>query len=640
MKKLLMAIFIPIIVILGTPALAATLMYDGSGAEHMPVHLYVQGADAQQMLFEELDSSIADLEDGIAEDMVFNLHQDIINTAIYETFKETNPDYAPGEDCSTPEQCYVIYEPFQIENFDISFKLVGAWVSFYDGASAVDPGRFVLNAYVEVGLEDGFSYKTVLEVHFLFKDDPDYYYLEFDKIQIGRLPIPKAMLASMINAADNNVDSIDLEQQVSEIEFGEFNLDNISYKINKDEILDAMSQGQEQNGEVDAGAKLSQEILSIIFSNQLLEFELVDEEFTLTAGVSQFRSDDDPEFPMYLYDLHDKEMVNGELVIGEFNAELFDPALEIQDMFTEYIFNSALLGGDFKISEKLFNKLIYSGAEGFTELRGTQEIEISETETKVIEFGLKAIWFEFEPTDIYVNALFKIGGIDSKLVIRAENISDNPDELIFEFMEITFGEDELEVDGDFIDIDDLAVFKEVFADLGDVEFGEFNENGDLVISVERLSALMQDGSEEGAVEVASIDMITNAIVLEIIPADPLYQAALDTFQDALSDVFEDSQLTNNLDDVLGITTGEATEEEQAVFDAVTNIQEAILLDPESVDPEDVDDLFENFTELDEETQVEFIETFGELIDPDTLGDFEDIFGAFTDPAPEEETPTE
>ena len=58
MKKLFLAIMIPILFVLGTPALLAAIMYDGSGEDAMPVHLYNEDADAEAMLYAELTSSL------------------------------------------------------------------------------------------------------------------------------------------------------------------------------------------------------------------------------------------------------------------------------------------------------------------------------------------------------------------------------------------------------------------------------------------------------------------------------------------------------------------------------------------------------------------------------------------------------
>lgn len=627
MKKLFLALFIPIAVILGTPALVATLMYDGTGNEHLPVHLYNDDAeDALTMLFSELDTSISEVEDGTSGDLEFNLHQDIINRAIYEAILEQNPDYAPGDDCVTDDECYIAAEPVVAEGYEFSFRIVGIWVSFYDGSSSTDPGRFVFNVFLEVDLNGGMQYKTVVEAHFLFDDDADYYYLEFDKVQIGRLPLPKSFFTSIINVVQEQA-NIDLEAQLGEIPLGEFDIDNLSYTIQKDEILTKMVESE--NGEPESGALLGQGLLSIVFENQLVQFDLQDDEFVLTVGVSKFRSEDegDTDIPAYLYTLHDQEMIDGEVVIGEFNPELFNPEAYLQDLFTEYVFNSSLLGGGFKIKESTFNKLIYSGAEGFADTRQTVDIPISETETKTIELGLKAIWFEFEADQIYAKVLFRIAGIDSLIVIRAEEVSITGDILQFEFVEITAGKDVGENSGDYLEILDLEVFKQAFAALGDVEFGEFNAEGDLIISADKLSVMLQDGSEDGVVIVTGISLEENAIVLTVEAADPTLQATLTAFQDALTDVIGDEQLLTDLGTVLDTTDGGT---EQAVYESMVDLQ-ATLADPEAtVQPEQLEELFTNFEQLDSATQEAFLESITDLVDPSVFANFEDLFGSLGD----------
>ncbi len=618
MRKLFMAIFIPILIVLGTPALVATLMYDGTGDEHMPVDLYTEDADAREMLFTELDNSISDVENGVTDDLLFNIHEDIINVAIYEYFKEENPDYAPGDDCANDNECYVFAQAQEVEGYDLSLRLVGAWVSFYDGASELDPGRFVFNVFLEVDLNEDITYKTVLEIHFLFEDDPDYYYLEFDKVQMGRLPIPKSLISSIVNTIDDQA-NLNLEAELAELPMGNFNLENISYTVPKDDILEQISSSQEGS---DAGSELAQELLSIVFDQQLVEFDLQDEEFVLNAGISQLENDDDVSFPEYLYDLHDTEIVNGEEVVGEYNPDLFNPEEHLQNLFTDYIFNSSLTNDDgFRIRERVFNKLIYSSQNGFTEMRSVKEIQISDTETKEIEFGLKAIWFEMEETEVYINALFRIGEIDSLLVIRAEEVSSTATELQLEFVEITVGKDEGETNLEYLEIVDLEVFQSVFADIGDVEFGEFNADGDLIITAERLTALMEDGTNEGAVEVTSIDLASNAIVLNV---STQYDSALTAFQSALQDAVEDPQLLTSLDAILDEDDGGT---EQAVYDSVQNIQTS-LTSSEDVDPEDIDTLVDNLEELDSETQQAVMDSFTDLIDASTLSEYENLFGEF------------
>lgn len=619
MKKLFMAIMIPILVILGTPALIATLMYDGTGEEHMPTYLYTDEYDFENMMFTEINTAIEEVEDGTTENLELSIHSDMINRFIYEMILEENENYAPGDDCATDDECYMFSEPVQAEGYDLSFRVVGMWVSFYDGEAESDPGRFTFNIYLEVNLNDGATYKTVVELHFLFEDDADYYYLEFDKVQMGRLPVPKSFFVSIMDMIESQ-GNIDLDEQVGGLPLGSLDLNNLSYTIEKDEILAAME--EDANGEADSGAQMMQQLLSIVFDEELITFDLTDDEFVLTAGVSKFRSDD-TDIPEYLYDMHDKTVEGTETVIGEYNPELFDPEAHIQTLFSEFIFNNALVGGGFEISEETFNKLIYAGAEGFVETRQTVDIEISDTETKTVEVGLQAMWFEFNDDGIFVKALFSIADIDSLLVLKASEESTSDEELVFEFYEINAGKDDGENSGDYLEITDMDAFQAVLSDF-EIDFGHFDENGNLILSAEELTALMQDGSADDAVTVTAIDLVEEAIILTVTP-NAQYQAALDAFQDAMETTLGDPNLLTDIGGVLDTTDGGA---EQATYEAMQDIQDAINDPNQDVTGEQIEELFTNLEGLDEETQQEFLDTIVDSIDPSTVEGFEDVFGNF------------
>ena len=635
MRRLFMAIFIPVLFVLGTPALVATLMYDGTGDTHMPTHLYVEGASAKDMLYEELTASIEDVESEVTDDMIFNLSQDIINTAIFEAIRQpdVNPDYMPGDDCLEDSCNYIFAEPVQIEGFDISLRLVGIWVDF-------EQDKFILNVFLEVDINDGITYKTILETHFIVLDEADEYVLTFDKIQIGNLPIPGSLISSIVSTIDKQIDQIDFDDMSDEVPVGELDVSELTYVLPKDEILEQMATDE---GEApDAQAQLAQEVLSIIFDNNLLNFELVEDEFVLTAGVSKFKNEDEQTIPDYLYDMHFQEEVEGEMVIGEFDIDSFSPETYLADKFTEYIFNYALIGSDenFLITEQTFNKLIYYGAEGFQDTRSTYEYEnLTTGEIEVIDIGLKAIWFELAPGEIYINALFKIAGMDSLFQIRAIDVSDPLDnsQLMFEFAEITFGKDEGEVDGDYLSILDLEAFKNVFAELGDVEFGYFAAEGDLdddnvqipigtlIISVDRLSSVMNDGSADpdgvgGTVTIDGLVLVEDGIEI-VITVNSVYADIIEDFTTALNDVIGSPEL---LDDLEAILDEDVEGPEQDVYLNIVDIQDT--LDEGGVpDAETITDLFENLEELDPETQAEFLEAFENLIPADLLENYEDLF---------------
>lgn len=617
MKKLFMIIFIPILFVLGTPALILTIMYDGSGENQMPTYLYTEDADAQQMLLEELSAALADAEDGVTDDVIFNLHQDIINTAIFQAIRDNeggNPDYMPNDDCVEDSCNYIFAQPVEVEGFGLAFRVVGVWVDFEDD-------KFITNVFLEINLNDGFTYKTNLETHFIFRDTLTEYTLEFDKIQIGNLPIPKALISTVINTIDNQIDQVDLEESTADIPYGDFDITNLSYSILKDDILDIIA----EKGDGEAGTALGIEVLKIIFDNDLLTFTFTENEFVLSAGISKIRNDEGTDIPDYLYGLHYIELVGTEEVVGAFNPDAFDPEEFLTNKFTEFVFNYALAGGTgFVIKERTFNKIIYDGSQGFETSGITKEFENSLGVLMTVNIGLEAIWFELAPDDIYINALFNLNGIPSLIQIRAEEVSNTPTDLVFEFTEITFGKDLSETDGDYVSIIDLDVFKQVFAELGDVEFGSFDENGTLTISATSLTSLMQDGSQEGTVTVTAISLVQDGIELTIEVEDTELSQLLTDFGDAIEEAFVDPTLLDSLETVL-----DTAEEGPEIIATITDIQDLLNDGDDLTNPtaEQITDLFENFENLDSATQEEFLNVFEGLIDPDLYADYE---GSFTE----------
>jgi hypothetical protein len=611
MRKLFRAFMALVVVVLGTPALALTIMYDGSGETNMPVHLYTEDADAQAMLMQELKDSFDELESGATDDMIYNLHEDIINVAIFQAIREENPQYMPTDDCADEYACYVFHEQVQLEGSNILLRVVGAWVEF-------DQDIFNLNVFVEVELEDGFTYKTIITTEFKFTDLPGKYVLEFEEIRFGNLPIPSSILTSIMSAVENNVDEVNFNDVAGDIPMGELDLAEMSYTLYKDEIVEKIGEGEEQSTEND----LLKEVVSIVFDQELLTFEFKENEFVLSARLSKFKSEDTTDIPAYLYDLHTVDPITNE--VGEFDPNALDPESYLQDLFTEFVFNYALVGGGFTIDEEVFNKLIYASSEGFADARTVEEVDLGDGNIEEIELGLKAIWFEIEPDAIYANALIRIASVDSLLTLRADNVAESTtnEELVFEFTEITFGKDEGETASEYLQILDLEVFKQLFAEIGDVEFGYFDEYGTLTISAEGLSELMSDGSNEGVVTVTGISLVQDAIVLDIEATDQNLADVLNDFSDAIQTVVESEELITDLESVLDTTTPGP---EQDVYNAVVDLQET-LQNEETPTPEQITELFDNFAELDEATQEEFLQTFEDLIDPTVFENFDDLYG--------------
>jgi len=626
MKKLLLAITIPVFFVLGTPALLAAIMYDGSGENHMPVDLYTEDADFEKMLYEELDVSLADVENGITTDMVYNLDQDILNTAIFQMVRDNvNENYLPGEDCDTPECAYIIYEPIPVGDMNLDLKLVGVWLDFEDlGTEASNKGKAILNVFLEVTLDDGFTYKTIVSVHFILQDDTENasYYFECDKVSVGNLPIPKSLITSILDAV-----GVDIETEIQDtLPLGIFSGKDISYTVTKQEIVDGI--GPDEGEEADVNQLLAQQMLGVVLDNYV-SFDVDDEEVGLTIAVSLLRNDNDEysDIPEYLYQMHDYDPVTE--TYGDFNPDLFNPEDFLTDKFTEFVFNMALTGNTtFKLRERTFNKLIYYGAEGFADMGTEFEYTNSDGDLVAIEIGLRAIWFEFEEGtggngEIFAKVLFQIAGINSMLEIRAVNISNEDDVLQFDFNRITIGKDPDELDGEYTIFNNIQIFKDVFADMGDVEFGTFTDEGILELRADSLTTLMQDGSQDGTVTVSGIGVIQNSLTLTVVPANEQLEQILNDFTGALNDIVTDGTLLTDMETAFG--NPEAGTPQADILDDIEEMQNILAGGETAVDPDQINDMFETFEELSPEDQETFLTTFEGAIPDETYQTFADYF---------------
>jgi hypothetical protein len=370
---------------------------------------------------------------------------------------------------------------------------------------------------------------------------------------------------------------------------------------------------------------MMKQVLSEVFEQRIVVFEFEGDEFIASAQLSLFVSEDVTDIPDYLYDLHEVDPVTSE--VGDYDPTVLDQENYLKDMFTEFAFNYALTQSDFQLTEETVNKLIYSSQEGFSDMNEVVTLDLPDGTTRDLEIGVQGIWFEFSPEGLQAKALVQLDSISSVVIIKATIIEalSSDTELVFDFTEVTFGEDADETDTDYVSITDLSVFKEMLAELGDVEFGVFDEFGVLTISAERISTMMQEGSEDGAVIVTGIALVEDAIEIAIEASDPELQAALDALSDELNTIIEGTELLEDLGTVLD-TENEGPE--QDVYNAIEDLQESLQND-EVPEPEEIEALFEDFQEMDSETQDAFLETFEDLFSPEVLAEWEEAFGDFS-----------
>ena len=132
---------------------------------------------------------------------------------------------------------------------------------------------------------------------------------------------------------------------------------------------------------------------------------------------------------------------------------------------------------------------------------------------------------------------------------------------------------------------------------------------------------MQQGSQDGVVEVTGIHLHQHYIELDVEPADATLAAALDAFTGALNDAFVDPDLLSDLEDELDINNPGP---EQDVYNGVVDLQEA-LVNSDPISPDDITDLFDDFEDMDSDAQEAFLNTFNDLIPDDVYDQFEALY---------------
>jgi len=600
--KLLLAFLIPIFTIVAIPFAGLALMYDGSTIDGLPVNLYTEDSNALEMIYEEIDYAIEDVKNDVDKDLEFTLHQDIINTAIFNMIRDEsfNPNYLPTDDCLSSECQYIFEEIIEREGEDLYIRFIGVWVDLGEE-------RVTLNTAVEVQYGTGFTYRTTIKTRFIVQDNVDDYHLEFDGFNIGNLPLPQGMFSFIFKQVDNltNINFNSIEEGVA---VGDLDLKNLSYNLPKEDIrLFAEKQGEEPIFD------LIGELVGVVSENRLLTFLFEDEQFTFTFGLALLRNEEDTTIPEYLKAMQD--------TTGKFNPIAFNPETHLTNRFEEFVFNMALTGNnEFRIKERTLNQVLYHNFEGFESTRFTHTYTDTENRVHSLTFGLDGLWFNINESTVVINGLFSYDSVKILVELEAIQTSDNPDLFIYDLSMITIGRDQDERDGDFLAITRTEAFKNVLADLGDIGFGHFTNEGLLVISSTTITDFFETGTVEGNIQISSIDIKDGAIAMDIDAPDDL-QTTLDSYSDAVNDVFKDDTLNQSLNEKL---TPEQGSKEEETINQITAIQEKLNND-EPITSEDVEILFDSYDAMNLQSQMEFIETFESFIDPDLISDFQEGF---------------
>ena len=601
MKKILLIIFIPVFIILSIPALILGFGYDSSSWDDFDKSVYDTESDGVETFYQSLETALDTYHEGDEDDdLIISLHQDVVNQMIYDMFRADNESYAPQSECESAE-CKSASIIELNDSGSMALMVKGAWL----GIESNSPGIITFNVALAVGRIDGFSYSTTLKVSIGFEDADDEYILSFDSMRLGRIPVPDRLIREIVSATDSNLEATDDA-------FVNFDEDNLALRLNKQGLIDSLR--EEEND--DAMLSLIAEMLSIVFERELLRFAFDQNALDMRFGVYVLRSDDDEDIPAYLYDLHDEQGYNPE----SFNASRF-----METRFNEYVFNRALSGETrYKLSEEDLNKMIYDEFDGFEDFRVERELSDN---GRIMSVGLSAMWFEFDEAYISVHALMEIDSIKSKLLMEWEVLEQTDTEIEYKLSSVSIGSKEGKTEDEYILIDEesdrdrLESFRAFFADLGDVEFVMFDEDGNLHLEAQRLEKFMEEGTVEDNLKVESIEVVEEGIYIELTASNETLDLVLSSFTTSLNSVFMSPDLLNDLNDTLNPEAGSI---EETLINKVDSIQSDLNTLGE-VSSDDVNELFDIYETLDETSQDAFMDTIEGSIDPGIFEEFSDLF---------------
>lgn len=604
MKKLLLLILTPVIIVVGIPLATFAIMYDGQTVNDMPVHLYTEDADPMGILSRDLNDAIDAVRTDTSQDLLITVHQDVINMAIYtmivgdDEVEGINPNYRPDDQCQSAECMYIFEEVIQVGDMDVNLRFIGMWVTFSEE-------RLTLNTSVEIDL-GSFAYKTTVRTNMIIQDNEEDYNVEFAGFNIGNLPLPKGMFSFFLNAAFTIAD-LDLSELSEDIP-GTLDVPNLKYNLPKSEVREIIESSSE-----DATGILLGELIDVIYQNRLVTFALEEDRFVLNFAVSLLRNEDNVDIPPYLLALLDSD--------GTFDPDSFNVELYMRNRFQEFIFNQALTGQQqFNLSQNALNRIVFSTAEGFVETQYDFTYTNPNGDEETIILGIRGLWFELGENHINVYALVVLDTIRMQMKITATETAGQPNEIVYELTRISIGEDPGETEDQFILITELDGFKSALATLGDFGFGGFNNAGQFVINTEALSDFFDDGTVEGNIQVSDFNVIDGAISMTIIAPSNL-QDVLDSYTEALKDVFVEEDIQSNLNSALNPTPGSS---EEAAIQTAVAIQDK-LINNEPITSEDISDLFEAFEAMDQTNQDVFLDVFESLLDPSIFEQFSENF---------------
>ncbi len=594
-KGLFKLIFALLILVLISPFVILGLMYQGNADANIPTEDYTEAATVENVLAEDLELALEGLNTP-EEDLVLSLSETTMNALIYAFLTSENgpnPSYDPGDDC-VGDACVIFTETFDINaNATGTLRVTGLWVELFDNQLQIH-----MNASVQYN--DGFTYATSVRLDFNIEDRTDEYYLAFDRVSLGRLPLTQSLFTRVLgwveNATGESVENPDA------LPVGTLDLETLSVTIPKAEIIQSIEVDPDQEN-----GPLLAELLRIVFANELLTFKVLDGQINVTLQSSLLFN----EGPLNL----DPTL---EAVFE--NPETFDPTASLTGLLESFILTAALSGeGTLVVDELLFNQVIAQSTAQAEEFSFTQTFAGIEGEVSEISVGLESLLMDLTDSGMILTLSLNINGAFSQVRLNLdESPSNDPLILVYDVSRLSIGEDENEEESDYLVLENLAPILEALSANLSTSAVSINDAQQLRLDARILQTTLEESLAGGGLDLSAIDTQEDAILLTL-TFDGIISDTITAYGDALKDLLEDDFALLAIESVMSALP---SDEVDALLESMNDLSDEITAgEPTS---ETVDAFVDSYEALSALEKTALMESFETIIGSDLIDDFEGI----------------
>lgn len=594
-KGLFKLLFALLILVLISPFVILGLMYQGNADANIPAEDYTEAATVENVLAAEIDLALEGLNTP-GEDLVLSISETTMNALIYAFLTSENgpnPSYNPGDDC-VDDACVIFTETFDINaNATGTLRVTGFWVELFDNQLQIH-----MNASVQYN--DGFTYATSVRLDFNIEDRTDEYYLAFDRVSLGRLPLTQSLFTRVLgwveNATGESVENPDA------LPVGTLDLETLSVSIPKAEIIQSIEEDPDQEN-----GPLLAELLRIVFANELLTFKVLDGQLDVTLQSSLLFNEGPLDLDPALEDVFE-------------NPETFDPTASLTGLLESFILTAALSGeGTLMVDELLFNQVIAQSTAQVDGLSFTQTFAGIEGDMSEVSIDLASLVMDLTDTGMILTLSLNINGAFSQVRLNlVERASNDPLVLLYDVSELSIGEDENETEADYLVLENLAPILEALSANLSTSAVSINDAQQLQLDGRILQTTLEESMAGGGIDLSAIDTEEDAVLL-ILTFDGIINDTITAYGDALKDLLEDDLALTAIESVMNTLP---SDEVDALLDSMNTLSDELASGAPS--SETVDAFVDSYESLSALEKTALMESFETIMGAEIIDEFEGI----------------